>query len=154
MPSEIESGYITAWTELKEALDGVTEDEASAFCVANWPRHGDWSGEDGSIAGIVFHVAAWKGAYADGLETGVWGDEKTLGPEIDSWPGRLRWLEATHERLLTALRHLEQDEATSVLVNDRPYTLSAIFHDAMGHHDVYHGAQVNYLRQRYVAKRG
>lgn len=154
MPSEIETGYRAAWEELKAALDGVGPDEAAAFITSNWPKHDDWSGEDGSISGIVFHIAAWKEAYADGLETGTWGDEKSVKPQTDSWAGRLNWLEAQNDRLLNALRHLEQAEATSVLVSDRPYTLQAIFHDSMGHHDVYHAAQINYLRQRFTAERG
>ncbi|HEY3414289.1 MAG TPA: DinB family protein [Armatimonadota bacterium] len=154
MPSEIETGYVTSWDELKEALDGIGADEAAAFRHPHWPKHDDWAGDDGSISGIVFHVAAWKETYAEGLETGAWGDEKAVKPDTDSWPGRLQWLEAQHERLLAALRHLEQDEATSVLISDRPYTLAAIYHDSMGHHDVYHAAQINYLRQRYAAERG
>lgn len=151
MPSEIEASYVGAWNELRDALDGVGDDEAAAFRLANWPRHDDWSGEDGSISGIVFHVAAWKQAYAEGLETGEWGDEKVVLPEDDSWTGRLAWLNEGNDRLLCALRRHEEDEATSVLVNDRPYTLPAIFLDAMAHHDVYHAAQINYLRQRYAA---
>lgn len=154
MPTEIEIGYVTAWNELKEALADLGEEEAAAFNVPNWPKHADWSGEDGSISGIVFHLAAWKQAYVEGLETGAWGDEKAVQPGVDSWTGRLQWLEAQHERLLIALRELERNGAASVLVSDRPYTLEAIFHDSMGHHDVYHAAQINYLRQRYAAERG
>jgi uncharacterized damage-inducible protein DinB len=151
MPSEVEANYRAAWDELWSALKGVGDEESGAFRMDSWPRHEDWSGEDGSISGIVFHVAAWKHAYAEGLETGEWGDEKTVQPEDDSWAGRLAWLNEENDRLLSALRHLEEDEATSVLINDRPHTLPDIFLNSMAHHDVYHAAQVNYLRQRYAA---
>lgn len=152
MPSEIETSYLAAWDELKDALRGIGAGEAEAFRLANWPHHSDWSGEDGSISGIVFHVAAWKQAYAEGLECGTWGDEKALQPETDTWLGRVAWLNEGHDRLVCALRRHEEDECSSVLINDRPYTLPDIFLDAMAHHDVYHAAQVNYLRQRYAAE--
>jgi hypothetical protein len=154
MTSDTETQFTAAWDELLKALDGVAEVEASAFRLPNWPAHEYSAGEDGSISGIVYHLCAWKEAYAEGLETGAWGDEKGAVPEDASWSGQMQWLAEQHQRLRSALRRLEEDEATSILIDDRPYTLRDVFLDSMAHHDIYHAAQVNYLRQRFKAHKG
>lgn len=41
-------------------VESITPDQAFEGRMENWPIHSFGIGQDGSIAGIVIHVAAWK----------------------------------------------------------------------------------------------
>ena len=41
-------------------IEGLNAQEALHFRQDNWPDHRWGIGQNGSIAGIVYHVAAWK----------------------------------------------------------------------------------------------
>lgn len=154
MASKLEMDYLAAWQEFTESLEGVTEDEARAYRLPNWPAHPDFAGEDGSIGGVLQHNAAWQYALAVGVETGSWGDEKAARADDESFAGRLAWAEAQHERLLAALRRFEAEGMEKVTMDGKPYTVSGLYNDTMAVHDRYHAAQINYLRQRYKAEFG
>ncbi|HEY3267748.1 MAG TPA: hypothetical protein VGM37_12530 [Armatimonadota bacterium] len=143
-----------SFAEFLEAIDGVTEAEAGAFRIPNWPTHEWHAGEDGSIAGLAWHVAVWKGVYLSALRTGSFGDRSRMRPDEDTWAGRTDWLRRTHASLMEYLARLEASGVETLTVDNRERRLSAIFADDFTEHDRYHAAQVWYLRQRYRAEHG
>src|SRR5438270_554886 len=85
---------------LERALAGIDDDRAVAGADPAGRRYRWGVGLDGSIAGIVWHVAAWQHVVAAGLETGAFPREIDASPPAPGWPELCRWLAAGHERLL------------------------------------------------------
>src|SRR3954447_11268832 len=85
------------------AWGGGDDDRAVAGADPARRRYRWGVGLDGSIAGIVWHVAAWKHVVAAGLLTGAFPQENAASPPAPGWPELRRWLAASHERLLAQL---------------------------------------------------
>jgi uncharacterized damage-inducible protein DinB len=144
---------VSSHRELIRALEGVTEHEAGAGSDPGWKRHRWGTGLDGSIAGIVHHVAAWKHAFVEGLLGRPIPDAEEVPPPSDpsggtSWPLLRLWLDEAGDRLAAALEGLtpaELDREVTVLEWIYPvYRLVSILIE----HDHYHAGQINLLRQQ------
>ena len=137
-----------AYRQLAKSLTGVTEEEALRGADPGWRRYRHGTGLDGSIAGIVRHVAVWKHAAATGLARGVFPDPESLQPSGPEWAELLAWLEEGHARLAQALEALRPSDLQQTL---RWEGQSLTVLDALAHlieHDQYHAGQVNLLRQQ------
>ncbi|MFN3649284.1 MAG: DinB family protein [Armatimonadota bacterium] len=137
-----------AYRALLRSLNGLTEQQALEGASPHWKRYRLGTGLDGSIAGIVWHVAAWKAVAADGLDTGLFPDAEAVLPAESTWAGLLSWLELSHSRLT---RYLDEapPEALSHTVTVEGEAMRV--YELFGHwieHDQYHAGQVNLLRQQ------
>ena len=131
-----------------ETLRDLTEEQARAGASPDWKRYRYGVGLDGSIAGIVWHVAVWKHVAADGIEGGAFPDAEALLPHGFGWSGQLEWLASGHARVLRALDELPSAEMERrVTLEDETLPLFALF-GILIEHDHYHAGQVNLLRQQ------
>ncbi|HEY3269166.1 MAG TPA: DinB family protein [Armatimonadota bacterium] len=140
----------SAYRALLESIDGVGDEEAAAFREENWPDHEGRVGEDGSIAGLVWHCAAWKAMWVTYFDTGVYPEKTALHPAEDTWPGRQAWLTEMHARLMEHVRRHDGEDTSDVY--GKPCRM-ADYDITNGEHDAYHAAQIWYIRQRYAAGR-
>jgi uncharacterized damage-inducible protein DinB len=144
----LKSRLLDAYRELSRSLAGLSEADARAGASVEWRRYRYGIGLDGSIAGMVWHVAAWKHVLADGIEGGVFPDVEAVLPHDFGWSGLLHWLESGHARLARALEELKAEDLERLLtLEGRPTPLLSLFSIAMDH-DRYHAGQVNLLRQQ------
>src|SRR4051794_20917353 len=83
-----------AYRELERSLDGVDAVEACWGADPRWSRYRHGAGLDGSIQGIVRHVAAWKHVVADGLDSrsDAFPDAEAVLPHEEGWAGLRAWL--------------------------------------------------------------
>jgi hypothetical protein len=136
-----------SFRQLERALAGVDESEAFAGADPHWPRERWGVGLDGSIAGIVWHVAAWKEVATTGLEGGVFPAAGDVRPAAPDWSGRREWLRESHARLAGVLERLESAALSrGITLEGEEVTLALLFTHMM-EHDQYHAGQVNLLRQ-------
>jgi uncharacterized damage-inducible protein DinB len=144
----LERRIAASYRQLRRSLEGLTEQEARHGASRRWRRYRFGTGLDGSIAGIVWHVAAWKHVLADGLDSGVFPDVEAVLPHEAGWAGLVAWLEGGHVRLLRALEEARPEEL------DRTLSLegeSLAVHELIAvviEHDQYHAGQANLLRQQ------
>ena len=137
-----------AYRQLERSLVGVDAATATAGAQADWRRYRWGVGLDGSIAGIVFHLAAWKHAFADGLESGAIGTAGDPGPPDPCWADLVAWLGDGQQRLATHLAAMTPSDL------DQPVFLEGVtmpFHELFTHmleHDQYHAGQIFLLRQQ------
>jgi uncharacterized damage-inducible protein DinB len=137
------SGY----RQLTRSLEGLTEEDAARGAREEWRQYRYGAGLDGSIRGIVRHLAAWKHATAQGLETGVFPAADTPSwPE--GWDELLTWLAAGQDRLARSVESSSNDRLDHVMEWDgHPMPLAVILAHLI-EHDHYHAGQVNLLRQQ------
>ena len=123
---------------------------------SDWPVQPWGIGQDGSIAGIVYHVAAWKHLSLSLLSPGGQAlpraaFDASAAPAADDWPALLDWLAAIGAEWNAALSALSEDEFRSPREWEGGKPLSvADFAYEMIQHDVQHAAQIEYLRQLYT----
>lgn len=140
---------------LREQLNDVTDEDAVRDRHPAWPGHRWGIGQDGSIAGIVYHVGAWKSmtlplltenrllsrAEFEAREEGIHRD----------WPELVAWLDelgAAWQKAVAGLPEAAFDEEREWEGKTLPvYKLVA----EMADHDVQHAAQLEYLAQRHRA---
>lgn len=141
---------------LQEQIQGLTPEEALQHRRQHWQDHKWGLGQDGSIAGIVYHVAAWKQMtlpiFASGGQP-LLREEFDAGaaPAGDDWPGIADWLTQVGRAWsaeLAALPEAAFDEMREW--EGHPMPLAA-FVVEMVEHDIQHAAQIEYLRQELAA---
>lgn len=77
----------TGFREFDRAAAGLTESQSRIATDPNWRRYRWGIGLNGSIAGIVRHVAAWKEIAAAGVESGRFPADNEVRPEAAGWEG-------------------------------------------------------------------
>ncbi|MEW6363522.1 MAG: DinB family protein [Acidobacteriota bacterium] len=132
---------------LKKIIDGVTAEKAAARPIPN--GHSIWE--------IVLHVAAWEGAVARRLDTGVVDlPEEGDWPEIaqtdpQSWKDTLRHLEEVHESLRRSLGRLSDARLEERLGGERNLetgggvSVATTVHGIIAH-SAYHAGQIAMLK--------
>ena len=137
---------------LLSEIDGLPATEALAGMKPNWPDQPYGIGQNGSIAGIVYHVAAWKQMTLPLFQPGgrpLSRDEfdTEAAPALDDWQGIQAWLKQVGTAWSAELAALPE-EAFDSLVTWYDMTLTmAKFVTEMLEHDIQHAAQIEYLRQ-------
>jgi uncharacterized damage-inducible protein DinB len=141
----LESGF----RQISRSVRGLTEDDARRGGDPHWQRYQYGAGLDGSIWGIVWHVAAWKHVMADGLDSRVnaFPDPEAVLPHEPGWSGLLAWLESGQARLMRAMDEVSAEglEREVTVEGRRMAVWKLLAH--MLEHDHYHAGQVNLLRQ-------
>lgn len=137
------------------SLNSLSNEEALHGSSTKWPDHAWGIGQNGSIAGIVYHLAAWKELTLGLLLPGgrfIARDEFDPGlyPLVGEWPALVEWYRDSGERWLNALNSLEEREFDA----DREWegvvlSVSKLCAEMM-EHDVYHLAQIEYLKQLHL----
>lgn len=137
-----------------EQAEDWTPEEALRDRKPDWPDH-EWGiGQNGSVAGIVYHVAAWKQMtlplfQPGGTTRGREEFDAASAPAPDDWPGILVWLKqagTAWNAELAALPEAAFDETCDWF--GTPMALAKLVTE-MHEHDIQHGAQLEYLRQLY-----
>ena len=143
-----------SYHNLVAQIEGLSAEAALAGSRSDWPDHRWGIGQNGSIAGIVYHVAAWKQ-----LGLPVFQPERRpllradfdsdTAPALDDWQGIQTWLNQVGMAWNTELAALPS-EAFDILVRWEGTEASiplAKFIAEMYEHDIQHAAQIEYLRQ-------
>ena len=152
-PEFLRGRAIRSFRYLLREAEAVTAKEAARFARPDWPPHRFGVGQDGSIAGIVYHVAAWKQVTLpllaqNGPILPIEDFDRKSAPAPDDWPALLAWLKtvgaAWNETALSL-----PDAAFDGLRNWGSETITLAEYIAeMVEHDTQHAAQIEYLRQR------
>ncbi len=142
---------------LREA-EAVSPAEALRFVTDKWETHRWGIGQNGSIAGIVYHVAAWKSLSLSLFEAeprmqATEDFDPTAAPSPNDWEGVLHWLREVGEQWITELERLEPADFERLCPWDtKPIPLWEFVTEFI-EHDVQHAAQIEYLRQRLLAEK-
>jgi hypothetical protein len=142
---------------LQKQTQDLTPTQALRYHDSHWPDHRWGIGQDGSIAGIVYHVAAWKQMTIDlfardgiAIDRGLF--DATSAPAPDDWPALLDWLDRIGTEWNTRLSTLPE----TVFDETREWAGATItladYVTEMLEHDIQHAAQVEYLKQRMKAE--
>lgn len=136
-----------AYRQLGRALEGLTAEQAAEGASPGWKRYRYGEGLNGSIAGIVCHVAVWKYVAAAGLTSGQFPHPSHL-VSPPQWRDLLRWLDEGHELLTAAWNAVPPaDLERRVLWEGHEMTVADVV-SHMVEHDQYHAGQINLLRQQ------
>ena len=141
---QLERAYAgDAWhgMPVRELLDGVNAQLAAAHPIAG--GHSIWE--------LVTHIAYWLDAAArrlggeavDPLHDEDW--PATPQPTPAAWKAALAALQASHERLLAAVRRLEERDLDGP-VPGRDYTKYVLIHGVL-QHTLYHAGQIGLLKR-------
>ncbi len=140
-----------AFERLLKQLQDLTQAEAMAGRRENWPDHPFGVGQDGSIAGIVIHVAAWKMMTMPLFFKGgksMLREELNLNQECDrnDWNSILSWLVRTGEEWQQNL----EDQPEEVFSENRAWGDKTIpfseFVIEIIEHDAQHASQIEYIK--------
>jgi uncharacterized damage-inducible protein DinB len=138
----------SAFRRFLESLQGLSESEAGAGAQGDWRQYRFGTGLNGSIQGIVRHVATWKQAAAAGLASGTFPPAETVLPEALSWEALLEALAEGQTRLEAELaRRTEEELESPVIWEGYPMPVHVLLAH-MIEHDQYHAGQINLLRQQ------
>lgn len=146
-----------AYRNFLREIEAVTPQEALYHKHPHWPGQTWGIGQDGSIAGIVYHVAAWKKASLPLLR----GEEavspmehpEILPPPSISWPEICTWYREVGAAWCDQLEKLQESDLdrNCFFFDDNPIPLSKLISEIMLH-DVQHASQIEYLRQHLRAE--
>ncbi len=148
-----------SYSYLLKQVDGVTTEEALSHIESGWPDHKWGIGQNGSIAGIVYHVAAWKQMTLPIFRPG--GRPMTReefdqeeAPLLEDWQGVQAWLKQVGMAWSAELAGLPEDTFDTTRLWEGHELSVASFVVEMYEHDIQHAAQIEYLRQHIRANSG
>jgi uncharacterized damage-inducible protein DinB len=132
--------------ELVAAIEGLDEDTAVMDRRPDWPTHEYHVGQDGSIAGIVYHVAAWKQVYVE-LLRGKNTDQHEHKPDAPGYAGLVAWLKRAGGEWQAAWAALPESALETPLrvAGVSPGLTPLALMQEMYEHDIEHLGQINYL---------
>jgi uncharacterized damage-inducible protein DinB len=135
------------YRQVIRSLEGLSEADARRGGDPHWRRYRYGTGLDGSVAGIVVHVAVWKHVAAGGVAAGEFAEAAEVRAPA-GWQDLLGWLEAGQRRLTHALENLDPAHFDDmVLWAGISLPLHRVF-THMLEHDQYHAGQIYLLRQQ------
>jgi uncharacterized damage-inducible protein DinB len=136
----------SAWRQLRESLEGLGEPQATAGVHPDWPGSRFGVGLNGSIAGIVRHLTAWKQAAAGAAE-GYFPHADPARLEALEWTQLLMELNTAHAAVEQALEACPDTALeTQVMWEGHSMPLWKVFSHLL-EHDHYHAGQINLIRQ-------
>jgi len=149
-----------SYRNLLAQIEGLSAEEALAGSRPDWPDHPWGIGQNGSIAGIVYHVAAWKQLglpvfQPEGRPLLRADFDHDTAPALDDWPGIQSWLKQVGTAWNTALAALAPETLDDLVrwEGTTPTITMAKFIVEMYEHDIQHAAQIEYLRQLISTRR-
>ncbi len=141
-----------SFNELLKEISDVSKEDALLFAEEHWPDHRWGVGQNGSIAGIVYHVAAWKQMTLPAFEPGgeaLNRDEfdPKGAPELTNWPAITAWLTKVGEAWKTQMLNLSDDDFDEVRRWESNQVPLKSFIVEMYEHDIQHASQIAYIKQ-------
>ena len=127
-------------------VENLPEEDALRDSRPDWPRHDYWVGQDGSIAGIVHHLAAWRDAYCE-LLRGRNVEPTDLHPPAAGWPGLKQWLAESADDWLSLVESIPESES-EVPLNVPGVSLGLTPLKMMWEmleHEIEHSGQITYI---------
>ena len=108
LPDYLKKRAVRSFHYLLREAESVSAEKALRFATPDWPPHKFGIGQNGSIAGIVFHVAAWKVLTLplfepDGAMIPLSSFDYKTAPKPNDWPGIVTWLREVGETWNTRL---------------------------------------------------
>jgi uncharacterized damage-inducible protein DinB len=132
---------------VSKAVAGLTEEQAWEGARPDWRRYRWGSGLDGSVAGIIWHVALWKQNFAQGLESGAFPPEESITPPGVGWNALVAWLADGQARLEAAFERLSAADLAVPRQWEGETAPLARLLSYIIEHDFYHAGQIQLLRQ-------
>jgi len=138
---------------LVELIANVSPEDAVKYAADSWPDHTWGVGQNGSISGIVYHVAAWKvltlpAVIVGGKPAGRSAFDAAAAPSVSDWPAVHRWFVEVGDAWDAHLDALtEQDMDVEHEWEGQSLTLHTLITEMM-EHDLQHASQIEYLLQR------
>jgi hypothetical protein len=139
---------------LREIRD-VSPEDALRYRSDAWPGQRYGIGQNGSIAGIVYHTAAWKQMtlpllQLGGVATAVEQFDTDAAPALDDWQGIAAWYKQVGMAWNADLAQLPEEAfARECLWGRHTIPLTTYITEIL-EHDIQHAAQIEYLKQRIV----
>ena len=151
LPTFLKQRAERSYRNLLEQLAGLTSEDAMRGRRSDWPDHPWGIGQDGSIAGIVFHVAAWKQLTLPLFQgqTAIMRVPLDETPNLDDWQGILAWLKQVGTAWNAELAYLPKDvfEETRDW-GGKPISVARLIAECY-EHDIQHASQIEFLRMLY-----
>ncbi len=146
------------FAHLLREVSAVTAEEALRFASDEWRPHKWGIGQNGSIAGIVYHIAAWKSLSLPLFEPTpslreTADFDPATAPERDDWEGVVNWLRDVGERWSRALGGLSDSDFDRLCPWEKEPIPLWEFVVEFIEHDVQHSSQIEYLRQRILVEK-
>jgi hypothetical protein len=143
-----------SYRSLLSQIDGLSATEALAGRAPDWPDHPFGIGQNGSIAGIVYHVAAWKQMtlpifQPDGRPLSRAEFDADTVPALDDWQGIQAWLKQVGMAWSAELALLQVAAFDRLVAWEGTNLTVANFVVEMVEHDIQHASQIEYLRQQW-----
>lgn len=147
-----------SYRNLLAQIEGIPAEEALSGSRPDWPDHRWGIGQNGSIAGIVYHVAAWKQlglpVFQPGRHPLLRADfDSDTAPALDDWQGIQSWLKQVGTAWNAELAALPPEAFDTLVTWDGVTFTVAKFVTEMYEHDIQHAAQIEYLRQQLKLSR-
>lgn len=142
-----------SYSRLLTQIEGLSAEEALAGSRSDWPDHRWGIGQNGSIAGIVYHVAAWKQMTLpmlapNGRPLSREEFDADTAPAPDDWQGIQAWLKQVGMAWSAELAALSTETFDRILIWEGHPSTVAEFVVEMVEHDIQHTSQIEYLRQQ------
>jgi len=152
LPEFLRARADRSFRDMLAEIQDVTIGEAFQFRVDNWPDHRWGIGQDGSIAGIVYHVAAWKQLtlplFEPGGRPGTRDEfDAAAAPSRDDWPAIYTWLREVGKKWNARISALSDEEFDSTRDWEGAMLPISSFVVELMEHDVQHAAQIAYIKQ-------
>ncbi len=155
LPDFLKRHTVRACHAFQKEIESVTSEEAFCDTAANWEPHRWGIGQNGSLAGIVYHVTAWLmltlPALCGGDPLQGTNFDPASAPASNDWQGIRSWFNMTAllwTNALTALPDAEFDR--SLTWEGHTLTIAEYLVD-MYEHFTYHDGQIQYLKQKHLA---
>ena len=144
-----------SFRDILREVETLTPQQAFHGRSKNWPSQKWGVGQDGSIAGIVYHVAAWKRMSLKVLDPNVsvvQGSPADLAsaPSPDDWEGILGWLKSVGEEWNAAIQNLPPEEFDARKTWEGESMLVSDYIAHLYEHNLQHASQIECLKQTMI----
>lgn len=140
--------------KLNAEIRDISQAEAFRFSCADWPDHKWGAGQNGSIAGIVIHLASWKQRLLPLAlgSTAVTNYDVSVEKDLNQsdWQSIQKWFGKISSEWNQALINLSESEMDSIKYWEGGETLLSKIVINIIDHDIQHSSQIEYLKQRIL----
>ena len=155
LPEFLRQRTVRACRAFQKEIDTVSVEEAFRDASPNWQSHKWGIGQNGSLAGIVYHVTAWLILTLPILEGGnpLSGTnfEAHFALSQDDWQGIRSWFNVTVALWTQALADLPDADFDRTVDWEGQTITVAVYLVDMYEHFTYHDGQIQYLKQKHLA---
>ena len=155
LPEFLKQRTVRACRAFQKEIETVTIEEAFRDFAPNWQMHRWGIGQNGSLAGIVYHITAWLVLTLPVLQGGspLSGTNfaEIDAPSEDNWQGIREWFDETAALWTHALTELPDADFDRPLEwEGQTITVAECLVD-LYEHFTYHDGQIQYLKQKHLA---